>query len=733
VAWFAVMGADSVAYHEENVLGRADDHPGRALDYYGSRGETPLRWGGAVAERLGLSGEVTPDAFRAVFGPGGARHPVTGDKLVRTTRLGFEIVVSVHKSVSVLGVIGRAEDMHAILDAQTQATTDWLEAAMAAFGGRRGRAAVVTPTTGLLWAITRHGTSRAGDPELHDHILIANLTEMLDDRAGWKGLFSALVRDLGEAACMAGRMAGAAKAIELGYAIELDPGRSGRARDWRIAGIPAAVCDLYSKRRDEIDDYLDAHGYTGYRARRIAVRRTRAVKRFTGVDELMPRWHAELEAHGWTVEQLAQALDDARRRCTGLLPALTDAEIDTLTAELMDPEGEFLTRWKVFGRSRLVAEIAPRLYGHHPDELDRVVNRVVASPEVVPLIGVAGAREQPYTAAAVLANEHTIAETIDRLTDRPGPSVDHHTIARAVTAKAAQVGRALTPGQRSAIENICGPTGAVKIVVGVAGSGKTTALDAASRALEDAGYTVVGTATSGQAARTLGREADVMSRTVRSLLWRLDHGTLQLNDRTVVVLDEAAMTADVDLARLLWHIDRTGATVVLVGDPRQLPAVGPGGALAAVCQRHPEMVTVMGQNVRQTDPDERRALAQLRHGNIDRAVAFYATRDRIAVSPNRVAALAGMVDAWATDTLAGHDAMMLAWRRRTVADLNRLARIKAEQLGLLHGEDLEAPGGRHYAVATRSSPSPPTPKANSSPANAATSPTSTTRPERSRS
>lgn len=50
MAWFAVMGADTVAYHEENVLGRADDHPGQALDYYGSRGETPLRWGGTVAE-----------------------------------------------------------------------------------------------------------------------------------------------------------------------------------------------------------------------------------------------------------------------------------------------------------------------------------------------------------------------------------------------------------------------------------------------------------------------------------------------------------------------------------------------------------------------------------------------------------------------------------------------------------------------------------------------------------
>ena len=698
MAWFAVMGAESVAYHEENVLGRADDHPGQALDYYGTRGETPLRWGGAVADHLGLTGEVTPEVFRAVFAPGGCRHPGTDEQLVRTTRPGFDIVVSAHKSLSLLGLVGRADDMHAILDAQTQGTLDWLETAMQERGGRRGRSALVTSTTGLLWATTRHGTSRAGDPELHDHILIANLCWMLDAKGGWKGLYSALVRDLAEAACMAGRMASAAKAIELGYAIELDPGDSGRARDWRIVGIPTAVCDLYSKRRDEIDDYIEEHGLDGYRARRIAARRTRAAKRFTGVDELMPRWIGELEEHGWTIEQLAEALDAARAQGTGLLPPHTEAEIEDLTTELMDPDGDFLTRWKVFSRSRLVAEIAPRLYGRHPDELDRIVNAVIASSLVVPLIGVAGAREQPYTATAVLANEQTIADTLDRLAARPGPNGDRRAVLRAIAAKQTQIGRTLTAGQIAAIGNICNDQAAVKIVVGVAGSGKTTALDAASNALETAGYRVIGTATSGQAARTLSREANVMSRTVRSLLWRLEHDQLTLDDHTVVVLDEAAMTADADLARLLWHIHGTGATAVLVGDHHQLPAVGPGGALAAVIRRHPEIVTVMDENVRQTNPDERAALAQLRHGNIDTAVRFYTNSRRITFDPDPTETLASMVRAWATDTAAGHDTVMLAWRRRSVAQLNRLARHEARRRGWLTGNDLEATGGRRYAI-----------------------------------
>jgi hypothetical protein len=71
------MGIDEVAYHQATVVGRSDDHSGAALDYYGSRGETPLRWCGAGAARLGLHGEVTADAYAAAFGPAGSGSPKT--------------------------------------------------------------------------------------------------------------------------------------------------------------------------------------------------------------------------------------------------------------------------------------------------------------------------------------------------------------------------------------------------------------------------------------------------------------------------------------------------------------------------------------------------------------------------------------------------------------------------------------------------------------------------------
>lgn len=246
MAWFRMMGVDSVEYHRATVLGRDDDYAGQAVLYYGSRGETPLRWGGALAERLGLIGAVDDPGYDAIYGRGGARDPHLGTRLAKTKRPGVELVVAAHKTVAVLGLIGRVEDMHAILDAETDATLGFLDKWFARQGGRRGKSQRRTHTSGLLWARTRHATSRAGDPAPHDHVLIANLTEMLDDRGGWKALDTAGIRDLVHAATMAGRLAAAERAVELGYAIEPDHGPSGKLDHWRIAGIPAEVAERFS-------------------------------------------------------------------------------------------------------------------------------------------------------------------------------------------------------------------------------------------------------------------------------------------------------------------------------------------------------------------------------------------------------------------------------------------------------------------------------------------------------
>jgi hypothetical protein len=107
VAWMRMMGAESVDYHRETIIERGDDFPGAALDYYGSRGETPLAWGGSGAASLGLVGAVDNPSYDALYGPGGATDPTTGERLVSAKRPGMELVIAAHKSVAELGVLGR--------------------------------------------------------------------------------------------------------------------------------------------------------------------------------------------------------------------------------------------------------------------------------------------------------------------------------------------------------------------------------------------------------------------------------------------------------------------------------------------------------------------------------------------------------------------------------------------------------------------------------------------------
>ena len=260
MAWMRIMGADSVAYHRATVLARGDDHPGQALAYYASRGETPLLWGGAGARLLGLQGAVTDEQYAALYGPGGACDPTTGERLVNTERPGLELVISAHKSVAELGVIGRAEDMHAIMDAERDATLAYLDDLTRRLGGRRGEAAVRTPTEGLIYATARHATSRAGDPGPHDHVLLANLVRMNDDKGGWKAAVTALWTEHLHAATMVGRMASARVAVELGYGIVADDGPSGKLGHWAIAGVPEAVMDIHSKRAAEIEAEMQRTG-----------------------------------------------------------------------------------------------------------------------------------------------------------------------------------------------------------------------------------------------------------------------------------------------------------------------------------------------------------------------------------------------------------------------------------------------------------------------------------------
>ncbi|KIP98667.1 hypothetical protein RU07_22055, partial [Agrobacterium tumefaciens] len=146
------------------------------------------------------------------------------------------------------------------------------------------------------------------------------------------------------------------------------------------------------------------------------------------------------------------------------------------------------------------------------------------------------------------------------------------------------------------------------------GAGKTTMMKAAREAWEAAGYRVVGGALAGKAAEGLEKEAGIVSRTLSSWELRWNQGRNQLDDRCVFVLDEAGMVSSRQMALLVETVTKTGAKLVLVGDPQQLQPIEAGAAFRAIADRigYAELETIY----RQRQQWMRDASLDLARGNV---------------------------------------------------------------------------------------------------------------------
>ncbi len=158
-------------------------------DYYAGGAEARGEWIGSAARTLGLSGAVEGDALRRVLA---GNDPWSGEPLRttrgRTTVAGFDLTFSAPKSVSVVFGVGDPDVTAAVRRAHEHAVQEafgYLERSAAAV--RRGRGgASVHQAGGLVAAAFRHRTSRMGDPQLHTHLLVANLGRGPDGR--WSAL-----------------------------------------------------------------------------------------------------------------------------------------------------------------------------------------------------------------------------------------------------------------------------------------------------------------------------------------------------------------------------------------------------------------------------------------------------------------------------------------------------------------------------------------------------------------
>ena len=172
-----------------------------------------------------------------------------------------------------------------------------------------------------------------------------------------------------------------------------------------------------------------------------------------------------------------------------------------------------------------------------------------------------------------------------------------------------------------------GGAASLVLVVGPAGTGKTTATAHAVRYLRAQNRPVVGLAPSGKAADVLATEAGCRTDTLAGFLTRHTSGRPSpWPPGTTVILDEAGMAATDDLARLVDLVRRHQWRLVAVGDPAQLPAVGRGGVFAHWCDTLPHHQLVTPRRFDQ--PWEAAASIALRAGD-PRAVDAYAEHGRL--------------------------------------------------------------------------------------------------------
>ena len=279
---------------------------------------------------------------------------------------------------------------------------------------------------------------------------------------------------------------------------------------------------------------------------------------------------------------------------------------------------------------------------------------------------------EQYTSLRILAAEQRLLDAADR-TD--GHAL--HPIAVDLgLVEATANGLHLDAGQAAMVQTLATDRRRVQLVIAPAGAGKTTALKVLADTWTGGGGHILGLAPSAAAAHQLQQATGMPADTLARLSWALDHGrpvpdwAAAIGPKTLLVVDEAGMADTLTLDTVIGHVLGRGGRVCLVGDDRQLGAVGPSGILTDLHAAHGALR--LTQLHRFSDPAEADATLQIRGGHPD-GLAYYTDRDRIHTGDPAVLSQQ-LLTAWQTDRKAGLDTLMLAPSRRQVADLNRQAR-----------------------------------------------------------
>lgn len=623
-------------------------------DYYNEEGEAPGTWGGAASE-LGLDGQVKADQFAALMQ---GFDPQTGAALVQNAgkenhRPGWDLTFSAPKSVSLAYAVADPQQRQQIEQAQQRAA----DAAMQYLGKyaevRTGKGGAEREQAKLLHASWQHVTSRAQDPQLHTHVTVANMGLCTD------GKFRTLeTKQLYESKMAAGaiyRAELAAQMQEMGLSIEKD------GDSFRLSGSNLDLEKLYSKRREAIKEALTEKGLSSAKAAEVAALNTREAKDVLPRSELFKQWQNEAAQHNFSFESLQNAEQQQvpeRKTDEQILYELTE-------------------RQSTFKPQALQAAIAVNESGKlDAAGVQEKAAKLMESREIVQLQN-PRTGEMRLTTHEMLQLEKQMVEQAEAMNNTTTHEVKADSIDSAIKS------RTLSAEQQAALEHMT-DSKQISALVGIAGAGKSYTLGAAREAWESSGYKTIGAALSGKAAQGLQESAEIKSDTIHATLKNLESGDLQLDEKTVLVIDEAGMAGSRQTAKLIQHAQESGAKLVLVGDHKQLQPIDAGGAFKAIQNKigAAEMV----ENRRQKEQWAAEAANNIRSGSALKALNEYQRRGNLHIESDTQEASQNLVKTWnqnINDISDIKENLILASTKKEVRSLNELARQSMQERGML--------------------------------------------------
>ena len=515
-------------------------------------------------------------------------HPATGEKLTQNAGSekrcpAYDITFNADKTVSALWAIAppalRSRIEHAHNDAVRVALEDIVREYCSHTRIRDKNRNIQIVPADLIAGLFQHGAARSGDPHLHTHCVVMNAARAHHDRK-WRALHGGPLYSWQKAA-------GAVYRAELAWllrqrlGIEMEP--HGRDNAYtRVAGIPGDLVKDWSKRDIQIKDTAARFGVVleGKGALHGAIQRMTRVTKEEGVDP-------EERHLGW-IDRAREFVADIGSFVQSLLgetQEIPHERLRAVTRNLDDLPSRMTHHEAVVWYNDIVQHTADAGMGLLSREArNTAIARVLRSPELIrldkpkpsPDAAIDLAHTRPYTSAHNLQAEKEIHRLATELVATEELGIAQETVRTRIDSLVRE-GYPLSGEQIAAISFATSP-GRIAIVEGAAGSGKTTTLRPLADLYREQGCKVIATAVAWRTAVSLGGDLDAPTYAVDKLIRMVARGRVDIDDRTLIVVDEAGMLSSAHARRILELAHDRGAKIVFAGDTEQQQPVtaGPG-------------------------------------------------------------------------------------------------------------------------------------------------------------